>query len=210
VLELSLPRWGFSSFLARFIYIEQAFFQRWWAEADSKSQQLTQQLVASGQLEFINGGWCMHDEANPSFVDMIDQTTLGHRLLLEQFGVMPKTTWQIDPFGHSAFQATAFGPQSGFNALFFARADYQDYNARSKNGTMEMFWAPSASQGLSAGLLTGIMSGGYGPPGGLDMVRGRSRGSALSILLCLSLRVSNFASICSSLINICRRSGHLM
>ena len=40
-------------------------------------QTLTQQLVASGQLEFINGGWCMHDEANPSFVDMIDQTTLG-------------------------------------------------------------------------------------------------------------------------------------
>ena len=34
---------------------------------------------------------------------------------------------------------------------------------------MEMFWAPSASQGLSAGLLTGIMSGGYGPPSGLDM-----------------------------------------
>jgi hypothetical protein len=37
----------------------------------------------------------MHDEAAPSFVDMVDQTTLGHRLLKEQFGVMPKTTWQI-------------------------------------------------------------------------------------------------------------------
>ena len=98
----------------KFIYVEQAFFQRWWAEADAKTQSLTQQLVAAGQLEFINGGWCMHDEATPSFVDMIDQTTLGeacrgegggmslfqpfpaagHRLLVEQFGVMPKTTWQ--------------------------------------------------------------------------------------------------------------------
>jgi len=29
----------------------------------------------------------MHDEASPSFADMIDQTTLGHRLLLEQFNV---------------------------------------------------------------------------------------------------------------------------
>ena len=34
---------------------------------------------------------------------------------------------------------------------------------------MEMFWAPSVSQGLNAGVFTGLMSGGYGPPGGLDM-----------------------------------------
>ncbi len=27
---------------------------------------------------------------------MIDQTTLGHRLIKQQFGVVPKTTWQID------------------------------------------------------------------------------------------------------------------
>jgi hypothetical protein len=39
----------------------------------------------------------MHDEANPGFADMIDQTTLGHRLLKQQFGIQPKTTWQIDP-----------------------------------------------------------------------------------------------------------------
>ena len=80
----------------KFSYVEQAFFQRWWDEADDKMRALTQGLVASGQLQFVNGGWCMHDEANPGFVDMIDQTTLGHRLLLEQFGVRPTTTWQID------------------------------------------------------------------------------------------------------------------
>ncbi len=27
---------------------------------------------------------------------MIDQTTLGHRFLVDEFGVTPKTTWQID------------------------------------------------------------------------------------------------------------------
>lgn len=37
----------------------------------------------------------MHDEANPSYVDMIDQTTSGHRFLKETFGVAPKTTWQV-------------------------------------------------------------------------------------------------------------------
>ena len=38
-------------------------------------------------------------QANPSYVDMVDQTTLGHRLIKQQFGVTPKVTWQIDPFG---------------------------------------------------------------------------------------------------------------
>ena len=30
---------------------------------------------------------------------------LGHRFILEQFGVVPRIGWQIDPFGHSAVQA---------------------------------------------------------------------------------------------------------
>lgn len=37
----------------------------------------------------------MHDEANPSFVDQVDQTTLGHRFLMQEFGVAPKSTWQV-------------------------------------------------------------------------------------------------------------------
>jgi len=40
----------------KFIIVEQAFFQRWWAEADAKTADLTRQQVASGQIEFINGG----------------------------------------------------------------------------------------------------------------------------------------------------------
>ena len=40
-----------------------------------------QALYAAGQLDFVNGGWCMHDVAAAHYVDMIDQTTLGHRFL---------------------------------------------------------------------------------------------------------------------------------
>lgn len=47
----------------------------------------------------------MHDEAAVHYIDMIDQTTLGHRFIKEEFGVVPKIGWQIDPFGHSAVQA---------------------------------------------------------------------------------------------------------
>lgn len=41
----------------KFIYVEQAFFQRWWSEQDSDKQAQVRGLVDRGQLEFINGGW---------------------------------------------------------------------------------------------------------------------------------------------------------
>jgi hypothetical protein len=34
-------------------------------------------LVANKQLEFVNGGWCMNDEAAADYNAIIDQMTLG-------------------------------------------------------------------------------------------------------------------------------------
>ncbi|XP_031478230.1 probable alpha-mannosidase At5g13980 isoform X2 [Nymphaea colorata] len=89
----------------KFIYVEQAFFQRWWRNQSPMVQKIVKELVDSGQLEFINGGMCMHDKAAPHYIDMIEQTTLGHRFIKEEFGKTPRIGWQIDPFGHSAVQA---------------------------------------------------------------------------------------------------------
>jgi hypothetical protein len=60
---------------------------------------------------FRNGGWCMHDEAVVHYIDMIDQTTLGHRMIKKQFKKIPRAGWQIDPFGHSAVQAYLLGAE---------------------------------------------------------------------------------------------------
>lgn len=49
----------------KFIYVETGFFARWWEQADDSKRSLATTLVKSKQLEFINGGWCMHDEASP-------------------------------------------------------------------------------------------------------------------------------------------------
>ncbi|KAL0450846.1 UNVERIFIED_CONTAM: Alpha-mannosidase, partial [Sesamum latifolium] len=75
----------------------QAFFQRWWRQQSDTLKAKVKHLVNSGQLEFINGGMCMHDEATPHYIDLIDQTTLGHRFILDEFGKKPRVGWQIDP-----------------------------------------------------------------------------------------------------------------
>jgi alpha-mannosidase len=53
----------------------------------------------------------MHDEAATHYIDMIDQTTLGHRFIKNEFGIIPRIGWQIDPFGHSAVQAYLLGAE---------------------------------------------------------------------------------------------------
>ena len=153
----------------RFIYVEQAFFQRWWRQQTSAMQTVVRGLVARGQLEFINGGWSMHDEGATHYVDMIDQTTLGHKFINDEFGVQPTIGWQIDPFGHSATQAALLSAEVGFDGLFFGRIDYADRDARIRTNRTEFIWRASESLGPAAQVFTGVFQTNnvYGPPDGL-------------------------------------------
>ena len=45
-----------------FIYVEIAFFKRWWDEQNKNKKEIVKKLVKNKQLEFINGGWSMNDE----------------------------------------------------------------------------------------------------------------------------------------------------
>ena len=142
-----------------------SFFQRWMDEADDDQLDVVQRVVQRGQLEFVNGGWCMHDEAAPSYVDMIDNTGLGHRLIASQFGVsaVPSATWQIDPFGHSATQASLLSsPLGGFSSVFVGRIDFQDRAARQNATSLETIWRASPTLGASAQTFYSMMNG-YGP-----------------------------------------------
>ncbi|KAJ0988739.1 hypothetical protein J5N97_007095 [Dioscorea zingiberensis] len=150
----------------KFIYVEQAFFQRWWRQQSDAIKKIVKELVSSGQLEFINGGMCMHDEAAVHFIDMIDQTTLGHRFIKEEFGQTPRIGWQIDPFGHAAVQAYLLSAEVGFDALYFSRIDYQDRLQRMDLKSLEVVWRGSKSLGSSADVFTGIFPKNYEPPPG--------------------------------------------
>ncbi|KAJ7971782.1 Alpha-mannosidase [Quillaja saponaria] len=150
----------------KFIYVEMAFFQRWWRQQSKAMKIKVKELVNSGQLEFINGGMCMHDEATPHYIDLIDQTTLGHQFIKDEFGKIPRVGWQIDPFGHSAVQAYLLGAEIGFDSLFFARIDYQDRAKRLNEKTLEVIWQGSKSLGSSSQIFTGIFPRHYDPPDG--------------------------------------------
>ncbi|WOG99352.1 hypothetical protein DCAR_0518700 [Daucus carota subsp. sativus] len=150
----------------RFIYVEQAFFQRWWRDQSEATQNTVKRLVESGQLELINGGMCMHDEAAPHYIDMIDQTTLGHRFVKQVFNVTPRIGWQIDPFGHSAVQAYLLGAEVGFDSLFFGRIDYQDRTKRKAEKSLEVVWQGSKSLRSSAQIFAGAFPENYEPPSG--------------------------------------------
>jgi len=151
----------------KFMFVETAFFARWWDEQPDSRREQTRNLVNEGRLEFVNGGWCMHDEASPNYVEMVDQTTRGHQFLLKEFGQagIPKTTWQIDPFGHSNTQAWLLSAESGMQSLFWGRMDYQDRNTRKPDKKLEWIWEGSESLGSSSrtfsGNLYGTGNGGY-------------------------------------------------
>ncbi|CAI5530929.1 unnamed protein product [Closterium sp. Naga37s-1] len=95
----------------RFIQVEQGFFYRWWQQQSEGMRRRVRALVHSGQLEFINGGWVMHDEAVCHYRDVLHHMSLGHRFLRRHFNTSPSIAWQIDPFGHSATQASLITAQ---------------------------------------------------------------------------------------------------
>lgn len=150
----------------RFIYVESAFFFKWWKEQTPQLQDAVRNLVNQGRLEFIGGAWSMNDEATTHYQSIIDQFAWGLKLLNDTFGECgrPRIGWQIDPFGHSREQASIFA-QMGFDGCFFGRLDYQDKNSRLNGKNAEMIWKTSANL-PDSDLFTGVLFNVYQPPPG--------------------------------------------
>ncbi len=62
----------------------------------------------------------------------------------------------VDPFGHASTQASLFA-QMGFDGLFFARIDYQDYANRIDNKGLEFVWRGSRSSEEQTQIFTGVL-----------------------------------------------------
>jgi len=157
----------------KFIEVEVTFFARWWNEQSEARKAQTRRVVENGQLEFINGGWCMNDEAVPIYYSMIDQMTLGHEFLQNAFGDAGKPTigWHIDPFGHSNVQSTLY-KWTGFDAFFINRIDYREQATLKAARDMEFWWQGSPSVGTESAMWTHLLSDHYCTPNGFNWEHG--------------------------------------
>uniref|UniRef100_A0A4W5JRT2 Alpha-mannosidase n=1 Tax=Hucho hucho TaxID=62062 RepID=A0A4W5JRT2_9TELE len=129
----------------KFIAVEQEFFRLWWdSVATDKHKKQVRQLLKESRLEFIIGGQVMHDEAVTDLDDEILQLTEGHGFLYETFGVRPRFSWHVDPFGASATTPVLFA-LAGFHAHLISRIDYDLKDAMQKSKKLQFVWRGSPS-----------------------------------------------------------------
>jgi len=141
-----------------FTQVEVYYFHRWWSQQNDTTKILVHKLVSSGQLSFTNGGYCVNDEGAANYNDIIDQMTLGLKILDELFGKCghPLVSWQIDPFGASKEMASLYA-QMGFDGHVVNRA------IKPKG---EFIWRGNHDLGEKSDIFTTVLHDHYGPPNG--------------------------------------------
>ena len=152
----------------RFISVEMYWLHRWWNDAVTTDTQRVsfKKLVANKQVEFVCGGWVMHDEAVSHYQADVDQMTLGHDFIIETFGeqYIPRTCWHIDPFGSVGSNAALYGKMS-FSAFGTNRIPDNIKTSWEDNQELDFVWEGSHSGIESDKLFTHVMdSYGYCPP----------------------------------------------
>ncbi|XP_063690730.1 lysosomal alpha-mannosidase-like [Bolinopsis microptera] len=147
-----------------FIYMEIAYFKRWWEHRDKVWHNKVRKLIKNKQLEFVGGGYSMNDEASVHYMATVDQFSAGMVWLTENFGgaAEPTVAWQIDTYGHSAAQA-ALSAQSGLKGLFFSRMHYQEYEKRKQDKELEFNWHSTAGEDT---IFSSVLYQGYNAPTG--------------------------------------------
>ena len=155
-----------SSSSRKFVWEETSFLSRWWSEATDDQKILMKKLTDEGRLEFIGGGWTMHDEAVNDAGTIIKQMTLGLKFLKENLNVRPKHEWHIDPFGHSLMMVELYDALQ-YEAIVLNRIpDPIKHEMKEKQG-LEFEWKSSFTD---ARIFTHVLGMHYGSPAiiGLD------------------------------------------
>ena len=131
----------------KFIWAEISYLDLWWQEQDDARKLEFRKLVANGQMEIVTGGWVMNDEANTHYFAMIDQMMEGHMWMRENLpGVIPRSGWAIDPFGHTPTMAFLL-QRMGLESMLIQRVHYSIKKELSRTKHLEFAWRQRWDQG---------------------------------------------------------------
>lgn len=83
----------------RFSWGEVRLFGAWFEARDHTVRAQTQQLVDSGQWEFVSGSWTPQDSTVSAFDDAANGLAIGHGFLQEHYRARPAVAWQVDQGG---------------------------------------------------------------------------------------------------------------
>ena len=150
-----------------FVWSETCYFARYFESLHPNEQQNVRDLVTSGQLEFVGGGWVQHDEALTTVGGILGSMTEGHIWLEQNFGVRPVVGWQIDPFGHSASSAALLG-QMGLAGVVVNRMHYRLKERWRSFRNLEFLWESVPNLGWKD-VLTHVLHTHYSSPMGFDL-----------------------------------------
>lgn len=123
----------------KFIWSEISFFAKWWESADVHKQEAMRKLILGGQVEMVTGGWVMTDEATAHYFAMIDQLIEGHQWLEQNLGVIPRSAWAVDPFGHSATMPYLLR-RANLTSMLIQRIHYSIKKHFSATRSLEFMW----------------------------------------------------------------------
>ena len=138
------------------------YFTKWYNSQSLQVKNTVKKLIKNKQLEIVNGGWTAHDEATPSYDDMINNMMIGHQFLKQEFDFTPTIGWDIDTFGHSDTNTRLYA-EMGFDAMFFSRLDGEEKaKRRGSDRGMTFLWRPGQKDfGNQHQILTHVFSGDY-------------------------------------------------
>lgn len=124
----------------KMIWAEVSYLSAWWQTISSEDHKKSlRNLIDSGRLEIVSGGWVMNDEANTHYYSILTQLVEGHEWLQDNLGVAPKYGWAIDPFGLSPIMAYMY-KEMGLKAIVIQRVHYAIKKRLAKQKQLEFNW----------------------------------------------------------------------
>ncbi|XP_013184912.2 alpha-mannosidase 2 [Amyelois transitella] len=127
-----------------FIWTEMSFLNAWWERSHPVKQKALKKLIKEGRLEITTGGWVMPDEACTHIYSLIDQFIEGHNWVKTNLGIVPKTGWSIDPFGHGPTVPHLLD-KSGLEGTIIQRIHYAWKQWLAQRQIEEFYWIPGWS-----------------------------------------------------------------